>query len=63
MLLTSILLIDYADRLSNGSKMPRVGWKDLAAFPVVVPNGSAALAYMKVIEPLLSQMKADVHEA
>lgn len=63
MQLFSVALIDYADRLSNGAKMPRVGWKDLAAYPVVVPTESAALAYTNVIEPLLSQMKAGVHEA
>lgn len=32
MQLFSTSLIDYADRLSNGAKMPRVNWKDLAAF-------------------------------
>ena len=63
MQLFSVALIDYAERLSNGAKMPRVGWKDLAAYPIVVPAESVAMQYTKVIEPLLARMKASVHEA
>jgi type I restriction enzyme S subunit len=63
MQLFSVALIDYADRLSNGAKMPRVGWKDLAAYPVVVPTESVAMEYTQVVEPLLARMKANVHEA
>ena len=43
--------------------MPRVGWKDLAAYPVVVPTESVAMEYTQVVEPLLARMKANVHEA
>jgi len=56
-------LIDYAERLSNGAKMPRVGWKDLTAFPTTIPTESVANAFTKVAEPLLARMKASVHEA
>ena len=63
MQLFSVALIDYADRLSNGAKMPRVGWKDLSAYPVVVPSESVATEYTKVVEPLLARMTANVHEA
>ena len=63
MQLFSTTLIEYAERLSNGAKMPRVGWKDLAAYPVVIPSESAAVGYTQVIEALLARMKANVHEA
>jgi type I restriction enzyme S subunit len=63
MQLFSVALIDYADRLSNGAKMPRVGWKDLAAYPVVVPSESVAIEFTEAIDPLLARMKANVHEA
>ena len=63
MQLFSVALIDYAERLSNGAKMPRVGWKDLAAYPIVVPAELIAMEYTKVIEPLLARIKANVHEA
>lgn len=63
MQLFSVALIDYADRLSNGAKMPRVGWKDLAAYPVVVPSESVTIEFTEAIDPLLARMKANVHEA
>ena len=61
--LFSAPLIDYADRLSNGAKMPRVNWKDLAAYPICVPPEPPAAAFNQVIEPLIARMKANVHQA
>ncbi len=63
MRLFSSALIDYADRLSNGAKMPRVGWKDLAAYPLVIPPERVASAYTDVVEPLLARMRANVLQA
>ena len=63
MQLFSTALIEYADRLSNGAKMPRVGWKDLAAYPTVIPPEPIAAEYKLVLDPLMARMKANVHEA
>ncbi len=63
MQLFSTALIEYAERLSNGAKMPRVGWKDIAAYPVVIPLELAAGEYTKGIEPLFRLIQANVHEA
>ena len=60
--LFSAALIDYADRLSNGAKMPRIGWKDIAAFPVIIPSTQIALAYNYAITPMLERMKTNVHQ-
>jgi type I restriction enzyme, S subunit len=62
MQLFSTTLIDYAERLSNGAKMPRVGWKDIAAYPIVIPTETLALEYTRVIEPVLASIKANVHK-
>jgi len=62
MQLFSTALIDYADRLSNGAKMPRVGWKDLAAYPTVIPPEPVAAEYKLFLDPLMARMKANVHE-
>jgi type I restriction enzyme S subunit len=63
MQLSSTALIDYADRLSNGAKMPRIGWRDIAAYPSVIPPASVAAEYTRVIEPMLQRMKANVFQA
>jgi len=61
--LFSDTLIDYADRLSNGAKMPRVSWKDLAAYPVCVPPEEIAASFNAVALPLIASLKANTHQA
>ena len=61
--LFSTAFIDYADRLSNGAKMPRIGWRDIAAYPVVVPTEHIAALYTEAIAPVLGRMKANVFQA
>jgi type I restriction enzyme S subunit len=61
--LFSTPLIDYADRLSNGAKMPRVNWKDLADYPICVPPEALAANYSEVIKSLISRMMANVHQS
>ncbi len=63
MQLFSTVLIDYADRLSNGAKMPRIGWADLAAFPLVVPSLEVATKYTLAIAPMLERVKANLFQA
>ena len=61
--LFSDTLIDYADRLSNGAKMPRVSWKDLAAYPVCVPPVEIAASLNALALPLIASLKANIHQA
>jgi len=63
MYLFSDALISYADRLSNGAKMPRVNWSDLAKFPIAVPSLEISSAYTNAIEPLVSRMSHNTHVA
>jgi type I restriction enzyme S subunit len=61
--LFSKTLIDYAERLSNGAKMPRVNWKDLAAYPICVPPEALAANYSEIIKPIISRMMANIQQA
>ena len=63
MQLSSTSLIDYADRLSNGAKMPRIGWRDIAAYPVVIPPDQIAAEYTNAVTPILDRMNANVFQA
>ncbi len=56
-------LIQYADRLSNGAKMPRVSWKDLASYPVLIPSEALAAEYTRSLTPMFDRLKANVHAA
>ncbi|TAM90659.1 MAG: restriction endonuclease subunit S [Candidimonas sp.] len=59
--LSSDTLIDYASRLSNGARMPRVGWKDLAAYPIVVPSAPCARAFNDIFQVISDRMMVNVH--
>ncbi|WP_407062992.1 restriction endonuclease subunit S, partial [Comamonas sp.] len=61
--LFSTELIDYADRLSNGAKMPRVNWSDLAAYPVVIAPGQINHKFSDFAETLFSRIQEGVHKA
>lgn len=63
MQLFSTELIAYADRLSNGAKMPRVNWKDLSDYALVIPPVEVAAKYSGVVKSLFEQITANVHEA
>jgi type I restriction enzyme S subunit len=56
-------LVAYAERLSNGAKMPRVNWKDLAAYELVVPPDALARAFDEITLPILEKITANVLEA
>lgn len=57
---SSVAIIDYATRLSNGAKMPRSSWKDIANYPICVPSDSTAQAFNEAVEPTLERIKANV---
>lgn len=61
--LFSETLINYADRLSNGAKMPRVNWKDLAAYQIVIPPAELAEKLNEAINPLIARMMENTHQA
>ena len=56
-------LIAYADRLSNGAKMPRVNWKDLAAYPICVPSITVAASFSETLSPLFARLKKNTLQA
>jgi type I restriction enzyme S subunit len=56
-------LISYADRLSNGAKMPRINWKDLAAYEVVIPPNEIAETFSGMVEPMIGRILANVEKA
>ena len=59
--LFSTTLIDYAERLSNGAKLPRASWKDLAAYLSLISPEALAESFREAITPLILRMTANVH--
>lgn len=62
-LFSSKALVEHATQLSNGAKMPRTNWADLANYPIVVPPDEIAQAFESVVSPLLGRIPENVHQA
>ncbi|MGY0559862.1 restriction endonuclease subunit S [Luteimonas sp. A277] len=60
---SSDALIAYATQVSNGARMPRVGWKDLAAYQVVTPPVEIAAAFDRLIRPMILRIHQNIEHA
>lgn len=56
-------LIAYATQLSNGARMPRTSWQDVAAFRVAIPPERIAEAFNYMVEPLFQRISANIEAA
>lgn len=53
-------LISYATQLSNGAKMPRTNWQDLAAYKVAMPDDASVSAFDSVVRPMIERIHAAI---
>lgn len=61
--LSSEDLIDYTDRLSNGAKMPRTSWDDMARYDVVLPPENVAHKFNEIIFPMTETIIRNVTQS
>jgi type I restriction enzyme S subunit len=61
--LSSQEFIDYCDRCSNGAKMPRVNWSDMARYEVVVAPEAVMAAATELFSPVIQQIHANIEES
>lgn len=57
---SSDALISYATQLSNGARMPRTSWQDLAGFDVVLPGRAVASRFDAVVRPLFNRIYSNI---
>ena len=60
---SSAALVDYATAASNGTKMPRTSWEDLARWQVAMPPVEIARTLTTVFLPLVSKMGKAIEES
>ena len=48
---------DTAQKMKEGSKMPRADWKQMQQYPVFQPSDGVLLAFNEFINPVLEQLK------
>lgn len=56
-------LIAYTTQLSNGARMPRTSWHDVAAFKVAMPSDDIADAFNDLVSPLFQRIYANIATA
>lgn len=61
--LASEEIINYADRFSNGAKMPRVNWKDLAVYEISIPPEEIAKIFSENISCIVEKIKINILES
>jgi type I restriction enzyme, S subunit len=55
-------LIQYATQLSNGAKMPRTSWADLAKFETVIPSREISESYTKFVSRITKRILTNISE-
>ena len=60
--LSSDEFVDYTDRTSTGTKMPRTSWKTMAQFKVCLPSERVVSAFQSIVQPLLDHLETNIHE-
>ena len=60
--LSSDEFVDYTDRTSTGTKMPRTSWKTMAKYKMCLPPDQIVCAYQDVARSLLDRLGANIRE-
>ena len=60
--LSSDEFVDYTDRTSTGTKMPRTSWKTMARYKMCLPSEQIVCAYQGIARPLLDRLGANIRE-
>lgn len=55
-------LIAYATRLSNGAKMPRSSWSDLAGYRIVMPDRPSTQHFTSLIKTMIAKVLLNIEE-
>lgn len=61
--ISSKAFVDFTDRSSTGTKMPRTSWKAMARYELAVPDSRAASAFNDICRPMIERVIANIHES
>ena len=56
-------LISHTTMLSNGARMPRTSWQDIAGFNVVLPPDEVAAEFNRVTQPIFERIYTNIDAA
>jgi len=63
MTISSADFVDFTDRGSTGTKMPRTSWGQMKRYAIIKPSQRATEAFEALVGPMLKKLVANIHEA
>jgi type I restriction enzyme S subunit len=54
--------IDYCDSVSTGTRMPRVGWKEMCEYQIVLPDQDTIAEFSEISHPYFELIIKNIHE-
>lgn len=63
MLVSEPEFVAFADRTSDGTKMPRTSWSKMSTYPIAIPSVEIGNAFEAFVRPMLDRLIANVHES
>ena len=61
--LSSDAFVDYTDKTSTGTKMPRTSWKTMSQYKICLPPEQITRAFQSLAQPLIDGVNANIHES
>ena len=53
--------VNYTNRTSTGTKMPRTSWKTMGQYAICIPPSDLLAAYQEKVQPLLDRVVVGIH--
>ena len=60
--LSSDSFVEYTNKTTTGTRMPRTNWKIMAQYAICLPPEPIARAFQDTVEPLLNMVHSNIHE-
>lgn len=61
--LSSEAVVEYATRVSTGTRMPRANWDNLSKYPVIVPPCELLEVFNSIVFPMLNEIMGNIHQS
>ncbi len=62
-LVSSEEFVQYTDRGSAGTKMPRTNWTDMARYKTIIPPEPVARAFNEAVRSMVNKIAGNIHES
>jgi len=62
MLISSVPFVEYTNKTSQGTKMPRTNWRDMSRYESTFPDEQVFIAYDTLVRPMFHRITANIHE-